>query len=332
MIVPQDREAALEDEMLMARAAWLYYVGGLNQEATARRLGITRARVNKLLQDARETGLVSITINRTNVGLLPVEEEIRNKFGLDFCICTPALGSDRKGDEASEVLQGFAFRAVGAAAAAHLRTHLAEKEDAVIGTGWGRTLQQMTLQLAGVKAPRARFISVMGSLTANSAYNPFEVVHAFARSTGGEGFVLPVPFIADSVEDRKVLLSQRSVQRALEIGRSASVAYISIGELTEESLLRRQKMLTAAELVELRAAGAVGDTNGIFFDDDGRPVDHPLNHRTLALGLDELRKANAVGLIAGRSKVRAAHAFLKSGTAKGLIIDGDTALLLMKQI
>jgi DNA-binding transcriptional regulator LsrR (DeoR family) len=42
----------------------------------------------------------------------------------------------------------------------------------------------------------------MGSLTANSAYNPFEVVHALARATGGEGFVLPVPFIADSVEDR----------------------------------------------------------------------------------------------------------------------------------
>ncbi len=46
----------------------------------------------------------------------------------------------------------------------------------------------MTLQLAGVRAPQARFISVMGSLTANSAYNPFEVVHMLARRTGGQGF------------------------------------------------------------------------------------------------------------------------------------------------
>ena len=36
---------------LMARAAWLYHVGGLNQEAAAARLGVTRARVNKLLQE-----------------------------------------------------------------------------------------------------------------------------------------------------------------------------------------------------------------------------------------------------------------------------------------
>ncbi len=110
--MPQDRDTALEDEMLMARAAWLYYVGGLNQEAAAKRLGITRARVNKLLQDARETGLVSITINPTNVGLLPVEDAIRDKFGLDFCICTPALASDRKETEASGILKDFAFRAV----------------------------------------------------------------------------------------------------------------------------------------------------------------------------------------------------------------------------
>lgn len=322
-------DEAFEDGRLMARAAWLYYIGGLNQEATAKRLGITRARVNKLLSDARETGLVSITINPADVGLLPVEDAIRDRFGLDFCICSPTIGADRGAREASEILKGFAFQAVGAAAAAHLRSHLAATDQAVVGTGWGRTLQQMTLRLAGIKAPQARFISLMGSLTANSSYNPFEVVHAFARATGGEGFVLPVPFIADSPADRDVLLSQRSVQHALEIARSTTVAYISIGELTEDSLLRQQQMLSAAELIGLRAAGAVGDTNGIFFDEQGHSVDHPMNRRTIALGFDDLRAANVVALVAGAAKVHAARAFLKSGIAKGLIVDGDTALQLV---
>jgi len=324
-------EEILEDVTLMARAAWLYYVGGLNQEATAKRLGTTRARINKLLSDARESGLVSITINPSNVGLLPVEDAIRDRYGLDFCICTPALGLDKDTGEATDVLKNFAFQAVGAAAAAHLRTHLSVTERAVVGTGWGRTLQQMTLRLAGIKAPRARFISLMGSLTANSSYNPFEVVHAFARSTGGEGHVLPVPFIADSPEDRNVLLSQRTVQHALELARSTTVSYISIGELTQTSLLRQQEMISAIELAELRAAGAVGDTNGIFFDAEGHPVDHPLNGRTIALGFDQLRAANVVALVAGQSKVHAARAFLKSGIPKGLIIDGDTALRLLEE-
>jgi DNA-binding transcriptional regulator LsrR (DeoR family) len=93
-----------EDQVLMARASWLYYIGGLNQEATAKRLGTTRARVNKLLSDARDSGLVSIAINPANVGLLPVEEAIRQRYGLDFCICTPALGQDGSGNDSDAKL------------------------------------------------------------------------------------------------------------------------------------------------------------------------------------------------------------------------------------
>ncbi|MBB5222920.1 DNA-binding transcriptional regulator LsrR (DeoR family) [Amaricoccus macauensis] len=321
-----------ESQMLMARAAWLYYVAGFNQEAAAKRLGITRARINKLLADARESGLVSIQINQAYVGLLPVEEELRSRYGLDFCVCTPELGQTDAGDQgeaAEEFLRGYAFRAVGMAAAAHLKRHLQANRTAVIGTGWGRTLEQMTLNSTGISAPDARFISLMGSLTANSAYNPFEVVHALARATGGEGHFLPVPFIADSAADRQVLLAQRSVQQALVLAREATVAYISIGELTETSLLRRQEMISADQLVSLRAAGAVGDTNGLFFDAAGSPVDHELNSRTIALGFDDLRQTNVIALVAGVAKQHAADAFLRSGVARGLVIDGDTALRIL---
>ncbi len=281
-----------EDQVLMARAAWLYYIGGLNQEATAKRLGLTRARVNKLLADARDSGLVSITINPANVGLLPVEEAIRLRHNLDFCICTPALGHDADPGAAEALLAPFAFRAVGAAAAAHLRRHLAETPQAIVGTGWGRTMEQMTLQLAGVSAPQARFISLMGSLTSNLAYNPFEVVHAFARTTGAEGFFLPVPFIADTPEVRDILLSQQSVQQALALARATTVAYVSIGELREGSLLRSQGMISARELEELRKLGAVGVG-------DARPDEHLLQrgpalgerHRDAPLVHDHHRRA-----------------------------------------
>ncbi len=313
-----------DDEILMSQAAWLYYVGGLNQEATARRLGTTRARVNKYLADARESGIVSITINPSNVGLLPLEQELRARFGLDVCICTPALGGPY-GAGTEDALARFAFRAVGVAAAGHLRRHLAETPQAVVGTGWGRTLEQMTLQMAGVTAPGARFISLMGSLTANSAYNPFEVVHSLARSSGGQGFLLPAPFIADTPQARDVLISQQSVQEALALARSATVAYISLGDLHESSLLRRQAMISATELKELRDLGAVGDTNGLFFDAHGRGVDHPLNRRTIGAGLDDLRRIPTIALVAGQNKVAAARGFLASGIAKGLVIDGDTA-------
>jgi DNA-binding transcriptional regulator LsrR (DeoR family) len=315
----------LEDDELMIRAAWYYYVGGLNQEMTANRLGLTRARVNKMLSEARESGLVSISIDHQRVGVLPIEDLLSRRFGLDFCISTPAFGFNDASPADSDIRKQIAFRAVGVAAANHLKTLLAENETITVGTGWGRTIEQMTLHLAGVRAPHARFISVMGSLTANNAYNPFEVVHNLARRTGAQGFFLPVPFIADSVEDKRVLLSQRSVVKAMEIAETASVCIISAGELTEDSLLRSQGMISKAELESLRAAGAVGDTNGIFFGKDGKQVEHDLNQRTIALSFEQLKMLPVILLIAGQEKAHAAKALLRSGIVNGLIIDGDAA-------
>jgi DNA-binding transcriptional regulator LsrR (DeoR family) len=84
-------------------------------------------------------------------------------------------------------------------------------------------------------------------------------------------------------------------------------------------------MLSKSELESLRAAGAIGDTNGIFFDTDGQQVEHEMNQRTIALSFAELKKVQVVLLIAGQEKAAAAKALLKSGIVNGLIIDGDAA-------
>lgn len=322
----------LNETELMTRAAWLYYQGGLNQEATAKHLGLTRARVNKLLSKARNVGLVSITVNSRDVGQLPLEEAIRQEFQLEYCIVTPPLNISTKDIGESETLKNFPLRAVGSAAASYLHDFLTAKPDAVIGVGWGRTLYQMTLSMAGIHAPNVKFVSMMGSLTANSAFNPFEVVQSFANVTGAEGYFLSAPFIADTPADRNVLLSQRAVAKALELAQKVDLALISVGELTECSILRVQDMISSEDLASLRAAGAVGDTNGVFFDENGKPVKHSLNDRTLASDFKDLKRANTMLLVAGREKVEAVYAFLRNGTAKGVVIDGDSALELHAKI
>jgi DNA-binding transcriptional regulator LsrR (DeoR family) len=311
------------DRAAMARAAWLYHVAGLTQEEVAGRMGLTRARVNRLLSAARENGVVSVSIDAREIGLLPLEESLRQTFGLDTCIATPALGLGPAETQENPALAGFGLRAVGTVAAGFLRAELADRPEAVVGLGWGRTLAHMARQMSGARAPGARFVSLMGSLTANAAFNPLEVVHALAQSTGGTATFLPVPFLADSPEDRETLLSQRSVRAPLSLARDADLALISVGELTEGSLLRQQGMITSDDLAGLRKAGAVGDTNGIFFGADGAPVDHPLNRRSLAVSLDDMGRARIILLCSGPEKAPATLAFLRSGRASGLIADGD---------
>ena len=201
-----------------------------------------------------------------------------------------------------------------------------------VGVSWGRTLEQVALHLTGARNPAARFVSLMGSLTQNSASNPFEVVQALAARTGGEGHFLPVPFIADSERDRDVLLSQRSVAAALDLARAADLYLISVGELSETAILRQQNMMSAGDLAELLAAGAVCDTLGRFFDAAGRPVAHKLARRCLAVPFETLLGRDVVLLGAGVAKVRAIAAALRTGAVRGLIIDGDAARVLAGEL
>ncbi len=327
------------DAAILVRVAWLYHVGGLTQEEVAGRLGVLRTRVARLLAEARERGLVSVSINHETVRDLATEDAIARRHGLDFCLVTPAMDDAFAAGPADAVAAdpalaaaqaAIARRAVGSAAATFLKGRLALGRPVTVGVSWGRTLEQVALHLSGVQNPQARFVSLMGSLTRNSASNPFEVVQALAARTGGEGYFLPVPFIADSAADRAVLMSQRTVAEVLSIAEAADLYLISVGELLEASFLRQQAMLSAVELRSVRAQGAVADSLGRLFDGRGAQVDHELARRTLALDFERLRNRDVVLLAGGMQKVAAVQALLGTGVVRGLVIDGDAARALAK--
>src|SRR5712675_411912 len=64
-----------EDEQLRVRVAWLYFMEGLTQADIAAKLGITRLRANRLLGEARESGLVNIQVNARLSGCVALERE-----------------------------------------------------------------------------------------------------------------------------------------------------------------------------------------------------------------------------------------------------------------
>ena len=315
----------LSDDELIGRVAWLYYVFGLNQGETATRLGLHRSRVNRLLAEGRDRGLIRVTINHELVRDFEREQAIARAFKLDFCLSTPQTGFVPPDVDTRLVAvhSSAARRSVGMVGASFLRGKL-EAGASTIGVSWGRTLEQVALHLSAARDPTLKFVSLIGSLTRTSVANPFEVVQAFALRTAGEVHFLPVPFIANSVDDRDVLMSQRMVRDTLELACSADLYLISVGELAETAVLRQQHIITADELRSLREHGAVCDTLGSFFDANGETVRHPLTDLCLSVGAETLRGRNVILLAAGLEKVGAIAALLRSGLVRGLIIDGDT--------
>ncbi len=90
-------------------------------------------------------------------------------------------------------------------------------------------------------------------------------------------------------------------------------------------------MLSTAELLSIRARGAVCDTLGRLFDATGREIHHPLSSRTLAVEPETLRGRHVVLLAGGLEKVAAITGLLRAGLVKGLIVDGDTGLAIARQ-
>jgi len=93
-LLMQNPEPIATESDQLVRAAWLYYIGGNTQEQTAEILGVSRVKVARLLAEAREAGIVKISIEHRFGPMAEVEETIRRHYGLDFCRTTPPLLSD----------------------------------------------------------------------------------------------------------------------------------------------------------------------------------------------------------------------------------------------
>lgn len=303
---------------LAVRAAWLHYVGGLTQAAVAKRLGVPSVKAHRLIARAVDAGMVKVTVDGPMVDCVKLEDELCRRFGLGHAEVAPDLGEE-----------GLPLRALGVAGANFLRREIEQGGHGVIGLGHGRTLAAAVAALPRFSAGAVRFVSLLGGLTRNYAANPHDVMHNLAAKTGAQAFVLPVPFFANSAEDRAVLLAQPGVQDIFDMSRAAPLKVVGIGTADESAQLVASGMIEPEEIAEINAAGGVGEMLGNFFDARGRVLETALTARLLAVDLDGPSKTRIVAIAGAVAKAPAIRAVLESGRLTGLITDEPTARALL---
>jgi DNA-binding transcriptional regulator LsrR (DeoR family) len=302
------------DRNLAARAAWLSYIGGHTQEEIARRLGVSRIKINRLIAEAAEAGLVRVFVEGTAAECVALEDRIAKHWGLEFCTVAPTVDDGP-----------LPLRTLSAAGAHYLHGVLERGDASLIGIGHGRTLAEMVQYLPRIPRPKVRFVSLLGSLTRHAAANPFDVIHRLTEITGAESYFMPAPFFADSVADKGVLLAQKGIEDVFALARTAQLHIVGIGEIGPKAHMVATGMITEGEHRELRRAGAVGEVLGRFVDADGRPVAAEINERAVAIRLEEIKGRQVVAVAGGKGKARAIAAVLESRVITGLITDETTA-------
>lgn len=303
------------DDDLAVRIAWLYHMEGLTQAEIAGRLNITRLRVNRILTEARESGLVTVTVNAAETGCLDLEGALCRRFGLAEALVVPT--------PADPLLTADL---VGQAAALALSRRIDAAPPTRLGIGWGSTLRAMVRHVRPAMRPDLTVYTLMGGLTDGSEINTFEVASGLANRLGARCRYLAAPIYASSPDSRAVMLAQDIYRDVLDEIAAIDMAIVGVGDVSERSLQVRYGLPRGVCADDLRAVGAVGDLLGHFLDAGGVPVAHPLNRQVLGLALDRLAAVPCLTLVAGGlHKAPILNAVLASRTVHSLVTDAATA-------
>jgi DNA-binding transcriptional regulator LsrR (DeoR family) len=303
----------MQDEQMAVRVAWLYFIEGWTQGEIADALSTNRLRVNRMLNDARRSGLVTFTLNSRLTSCVELERALIAEFGLKHAIVLP---SPRDPEMVRPLL--------GQAAADHIAHLLGSSAIREIATGWGSTIREVVRHLPPMQRPDVFVSSALGGLTRGLEVNTFDIAAGFGRQLGAEIGYLAAPVYAGSSEAHDAILSQDPFRQAFARAAACDLILLSVGDMTD-SLLVRYALPAEVEVAELIAAGACGDLMGQLIDRDGQPIDHPLNRRCITLPLEKLRDIPHVLIISGGLyKAEAMAAVLRGGWGNVIVSDEDT--------
>lgn len=296
------------EQQQQIRIAWAYFVEGLTQAEIAERLGLTRLRVNRILQICRETGIIQIRIQSPLASCVALERALIRRYGLRDAVVVPTPQDEDK-----------IRAAIGVALGAYVEN--AVHDGMLVGIGWGQTLRLGLQSMKRRRMTDLSVVSLIGSMTRGSGQNTFEIVSRFADLHDADRFYFAAPVYADDEAQRDSLLGRGVLRDIYDKAKSADLALISVGNVSDHNLMLALGIVDR-EAAALRAAGAVGDVLGNWLDAAGRPVDHPLNRRTVALGLDDLARIPSVVLASGGSyKFEIIRAALRRRCINVLITD-----------
>ncbi len=307
---------------LIYKIASQYYEDNQTQQEIANRLGISRIKASRLLQQARTSGIVEISLKKQSGNFSDLENRIASEWKLKEVILSSSKSLDNE-----EILSQ-----IGKAASEYAQRVI--KGNETISLTWGSTLSAFLQNLPGMDFPKLKIVQMLGGLgSPEAAAHSSDLVRRFSDKTGGIGRFLSAPGVVTSLAVKKGLLKDPHISETLELAGHADLTFVGIGAPASDSMLMsRGTIISQQVLDELKTAGAVGDISLRFFDEQGRFIRHPINDRVIGLEVNNIRKIpRVVALAGGSEKTQAVRGALKSGLIDVLITDEKTGKKLLQE-
>lgn len=307
---------------VMLQAAHLYYEENLTQAEIGKRLYLSRTKVCRLLNEARECGRVSIHIEGQQLRncflecLFSAHYNLKKVIILSRCPDTPSKMLD----------------AVAAQGAKYMDSIL--EPSSIVAISRGKTMARIVANLHPRKPLPIKAVQLIGLMN-NPSHNEEEMdlVRRFAIAYGGTYYNLFSPFILEDDGVRKMLDHVAAVGDTIHLAKQANIVLTSLGKVTlKDHNTLWNSYLDEEEQQRIIDQGAVGLFCGHYYDQWGKLVDAAMHEKIIGLDMESLVcKEHVVGVVSGEEKVIPILGALRGKLINTLITDEWTAVNVLIQ-
>ncbi|MGQ6143163.1 sugar-binding transcriptional regulator [Serratia sp. IR-2025] len=286
-----EKQTVSQDNELLTEIAVAYYQDEITQEEIAKKFGISRIKVGRLLKRAKEEGIVEINVRYHPVFSTRLEQQIMERFPISRAL----IALDHQDEEEQR-------RQVAALVSNYLAMSL--KDDMVLAVGQGRNVAAIADHVGSVTERNCKFIcGIGGTHRPGDAINADHISRRLAKKFGGSSETLYAPAYVENRALKDAFMQNGTIKETLDRARKADVALVGIGDMNENSYMVKLGWFTPHEIIDASLnQGVIGDIAGYdFFNAQGQHVDTVMNDRVIGLSIDELRKIPCVIAIASEN-------------------------------
>ncbi|GAB3528169.1 sugar-binding transcriptional regulator [Arthrobacter monumenti] len=293
-------------EQFLAKIGREHFLDGKSKVEIANTYGISRFHVARLLEEAREVGIVKIEVSTPGTAAPADTELIKKELGLTRLIMTAGSADSARNREV-----------MAQAAAAELSE--SARAGMTVGISWSRTLA--TTARFVTKLPKCDIVQLAGALPMSGSGHSFEVIHRLGGLSGGNTWPLFAPLVVDDAATAAGLRRQPEIAHALEKADTLDLAVIAIGAWAPNHSTVWERVGNN-DRREGTAAGAVAECSGRLIDADGQAVLTAMDERIIAVTVEQLRATPEIIAVApGSERAAAVIAACKANIITTLIAD-----------
>ena len=293
-----------EKQKKLAYVARRYYLENQRQSDIARELGVSRPMVSRMLAEARELGVVEITVHDPETRIATLLERLR----LSTSIRGGVLVEDGADEDATNQL-------LSQGAVELLR----QLETRRLGVGWGYLIGQLVTWLEKHPQPDSPVTDIC-PLVGNANiparnYQSNENVRLMAQQLGAAPHFLYLPALPEGLEEKQLLCSTEVYRQIHQQWEQLDTALVNIGNYPSSpdfaSLVRYGSLLQ-----QYRACGRM---LVYYFNEEGTVIQSDQDF-AIQVPLDTLRQCpRIIGVCSANTGAKALLGALRSGVFTHLV-------------